>query len=96
MRTPTPLPSPEPPPPGPGMHHALLRQHLTNMTAMQVQVCTRALAEYEEVVERAAVLEAENVALVRRLADVALQQQPKPTRRSRPPAARVNGNGAHR
>ena len=80
------------------MHHALMRQHLTNMTAPQVKVCTLALAEYDEVAQRAALLEVENTALVRQLADMVLakaKSEPQPMRRSRPPA-RVNGNGTHR
>lgn len=71
MRPATPLASPEPPV-GPGRHHALLQQHLTNMTAMQRQVCKFAIDEYNELVARAAMLEVENNALVRQVADMVL------------------------
>jgi hypothetical protein len=94
MRAATPLPSPKAPV-GLGRHHALLGQHLTNMTAMQVQVCTLAITEYDELVERVVLLETENAALLRQLADRVLAKQ-----KSTPPPARMraraNGNGAHR
>lgn len=61
----------------PGGCHVLLRDHLTNMTHIQVRVCRAAIEEYEALADRAAFLKSENERLISNVASLTHRLQSK-------------------